>query len=190
MQLAATADVVGRLVLEAPWVGERQPDRQRWEEIEEMFASWMGLNRDDAERIIPPSLGTGASAEDVAANVEAAIKGSPSAVRSVFAETGLFGRHELLAAIRCPTLLLYAASDVAGVMDAEALALAQANPLIRVQIMDGADTRFMSLGSMSSWLRSSPSWPARSTSGGDGLVRRRRRPDHEQARGGCHNAPP
>lgn len=63
----------------------------------------------------------------------------PAAVRAIFADNWTWALQDLLPAVRCPTLLVHAAADRDGAVDAEALAMARANPGIRVLLLPQAD---------------------------------------------------
>ena len=139
LMLATSTNLVNRLILDDPAIGERDPDRQQWARDEEFFASLVGLSRAEAEQRAPAYLAQGWTLEDVAGKIDAAMKGSPAAVRAIFADNWTWTVHDLLPAVRCPTLLVHAPADRDGAVDAEALALARANPDIRELLLPEAD---------------------------------------------------
>ncbi len=76
---------------------------------------------------------------DIAGKIDASMKGSRTAVQAVFAE-GLGGDVlDLVAELRCPTLLLRADVANGGIVDDEAVALVRANPLVTVVTIPEAD---------------------------------------------------
>ncbi len=138
--LATSSDLVGRLILEDPAIGERHPDRQAWARDTETYAGLVGLSRAEAEQLGPGYRAKGWTEEDVAGKIEAAMKGSPAAVRAIFADNWTWALHDLLPAVRRPTLLIHAPAERDGAVDAEALALARANPDFRVLLLPSPTT--------------------------------------------------
>ena len=100
LHLATATDLVTRLVLEDPAIGQRHPNRERRALVEEGFVGQVGLSRIEAEQRARANLELGWSAEDVAGKVDAATKGSPAAVRAVFDENRPWELHPLLPALR------------------------------------------------------------------------------------------
>ena len=128
VHLATSTNLVSRLVLEDPAIGEREPHPQR-DERRAGYAANVGLSREQAEALARPNLAIGWTDADVAGKVDAAMKGSPTAVRAVFEENEPWDLHDLLPTITCPTLLVLAGKD--SIVDHEAASLAEANPNVR-----------------------------------------------------------
>ena len=141
LQLATSTDLVHRLVLEDPEIGQPASDPRwsQWTAEFETFVGWVGLSREEAQRRAAGRRAQGWSDAGVAGMTEATVKGSPAAIRSNFAENVPWDLHPLLSELRCPTLLLYAAPERGGIVDAHALALADANPHVRAVLVPGAD---------------------------------------------------
>jgi pimeloyl-ACP methyl ester carboxylesterase len=139
---ARNALPIRRLVLEDPAVGQRQltPEQAAQRQgSREMYASSVGLSRDEAEARARPNLALGWTEEDVAGKIDAAMKGSRAAVEAVFNENGQWHLVDRFADLRCPTLLVRAELARGGIVGAEAVASAQANPLVRVVTIRDAD---------------------------------------------------
>jgi pimeloyl-ACP methyl ester carboxylesterase len=141
--LAARGDMaIERLVLEDPGVGQRDisPEQAvRRRQMVDMYIGSVGLSRDEAEMRARPNLALGWTAQDVAGKVDAAMKGSPAAVQAVFDENGRWDLLDRFAHLRCPTLLLRAEVARGGIVGDEAVALARANPRIRIVTVPNAD---------------------------------------------------
>lgn len=153
LQLATSTDLVGRLVLEEPAFSDHERDLRQWAQAQKRFAGWRNLSRPDAERRASAYLARGWTETHVVGGdrdpfeaflrepikVDAAIADIPAEARTVFAENGPWRLHELAPELRCPTLLLYAAPELGGCVDPEALALARANRHVRAVLVAGAD---------------------------------------------------
>jgi pimeloyl-ACP methyl ester carboxylesterase len=144
LQLAARGNLpIERVVLEDPGVGQRSsmtPEqaalRQRQQD---MYVGMVGLSRDEADALVRPNLALGWTEQDVAGKIDAAIKGSRAAVEAVFAENGRWDLLDRFAELRCPTLLVRAEVSKGGIVGDEALALASANPRVKVVTLPNAD---------------------------------------------------
>jgi pimeloyl-ACP methyl ester carboxylesterase len=138
--LAATTDLVERLVLEDPALGIGQPP-QPSSRPRPNYVATVGVSREEAERQARANLALGWTEEDVAGKVDAAVKASPAAVQAVFDENS--GRaldlSTLVAKITCPALMVQALPANGGVVSPEALAIVQTNPHFRVVTLDDAD---------------------------------------------------
>jgi len=147
VQLAARLGVGGelgirRLVLEDPAVGQRtMPEEQSAQRRRtmEMYVGSVGLGYDEARTRARANLALGWTEQDVAGKVDASMKGSPAAVQAVFDENGQWNLLDLFTSLRCPTLLVRAETSRGGIVGAEALALATANPQVRVVTIPEAD---------------------------------------------------
>jgi pimeloyl-ACP methyl ester carboxylesterase len=137
--LATSTAVVARLVLEDPAIGLRDADREQRANVEAGYAAMVGVERDEAERAARANLALGWSEADVAGKVDAAMKGSRAAVLAVFNENRPWDLRDRVAQLACPTLLLVAATDKGGIVDADARALAAANPHVQTVEVPGAD---------------------------------------------------
>ena len=131
-----------RLLLEDPAIGQRtitpeqEPLLQR---MVQMYVSSVGLSREAAEAQFGANLASGWTEQDVAGKVDAAVKGSRDAVSAVFAENADWDLVDEFAAVQCPTLLVRAEVALGGLVNPAAVAVAQANPHIRVVTIAGAD---------------------------------------------------
>ena len=67
------------------------------------------------------------------------MKGSRASVEAVFAENGRWDLLDRFAELRCPTLLVRAEVARGGIVGQEAVALATANPLVKVVTIADAD---------------------------------------------------
>ena len=105
----------------------------------EMYVGSVGLSHDEAEARFRPNLATGWTEEDVAGKIDAAMKGNRAAVEAVFSENGRWDLLDRFAELRCPTLLVRAEVSRGGIVGDEAVALANANPRIRVVTIANAD---------------------------------------------------
>jgi pimeloyl-ACP methyl ester carboxylesterase len=143
LQLAARGSLpIHRLVLEDPAVGQRHvvPEQvKQRERMLDMYVESVGISRAEAEARARPNLELGWTEQDLAGKIDASVKGSPESVRAVFTENGQWDLIDLLAELRCPTLLLRAEVARGGIVGAEAVAIAQANPLIQVETLPEAD---------------------------------------------------
>ena len=131
-----------RLVLEDPGGlrGHLSPDEQRQQEQSRAaYVESVGLSEPDARARFQANLDQGWTPEDVAGKVDAAVKGSPAAVRAVFEANGWGDMAPLLGDLRCPTLLLRAELARGGIVGDEAVRAAEANPLIKVVTVPDAD---------------------------------------------------
>lgn len=139
MHLAMSTELVDRLVLEDPALGLRSAGPRELLRVRESCASSVGLTREEAARHTRESLAHGWTELDVAGKIDAMIKGSPAAVRAVFVENDPWDLHHLIHQLRCPTLLLRAPMEHGGIVDQEAVELAEANPQVRVVTIARAD---------------------------------------------------
>jgi pimeloyl-ACP methyl ester carboxylesterase len=139
VHLAVSTALVDRLVLEDPALGLRSMGPQELRAVRESCANSVGLTREAAARDTRASLAHGWTELDVAGKIDAMIKGSPAAVRAVFLENEPWDLHHLIPRLRCPTLLLRAPQQHGGIVDQEAVELAEANPHVRVVTIAGAD---------------------------------------------------
>jgi len=133
---------IRRLVLEDPAIGERvlTPEQATQRQgARDMFASSVGLSHDAAEALARPNLALGWTEQDVAGKIDAAMKGSRAAVEAVFDENGAWDLADRFKDLRCATLLVRAEVARGGIVGAEAVAAAQANPLVRVVTIPAAD---------------------------------------------------
>ncbi|HET6315970.1 MAG TPA: alpha/beta hydrolase, partial [Chloroflexota bacterium] len=107
--LATSTDLVERLVLEDPVL---QLLEERRSEFSAQFSLTVGLDPAEAKaRYNATTVPAGWTEVDIAGKVEAAVKGSPDAVRAVFAENAPWDLRERLAQITCPTLMLNASRE-------------------------------------------------------------------------------
>jgi pimeloyl-ACP methyl ester carboxylesterase len=139
VHLAASAALVDRLVLEDPALGLRTVGRRELLAVRESCANSVGLDREEAARHTRESPAHGWTELDVAGKIDAMMKGSPAAVRAVFVENDPWDLHYMIQRLRCPTLLLRAPVEHGGIVDHEAVALAEANPQVRVVTIARAD---------------------------------------------------
>ena len=133
---------LARLVLEDPAVGSADP---AWSSTEARrlaaagYVASVGLTREQAEERARPNLALGWTDDDVMGKVDAAMKGSPAAVQAVFTENGGWNVVDRLAQVQCETLLVRADTARGGIVGADAVARAEANPRIRVITVPDAD---------------------------------------------------
>ena len=143
LQLAARGELpIERLVLEDPGVGQRTmtpEDIAQRQKAASMYIGSVGITREEAEARVRPNLALGWTEQDVAGKIDASIKGSPASVEAVFVENGLWNQLDLFAELRCPTLLLRAEVSRGGIVGDEAVALASANPLVKIVTVANAD---------------------------------------------------
>lgn len=142
MLAARGALAIERLVLEDPGVGQRTLTAEQMAERQRtraMYAGMVGLSPEEAEARVRPNLALGWTEEDVAGKVDAAMKGSRTAVEAVFAENGQWNLIDLFGVLRCPTLLVRAEVARGGIVGEDALAQAKLNPLVRVLTIPEAD---------------------------------------------------
>jgi pimeloyl-ACP methyl ester carboxylesterase len=139
---AGRALPIRRLVLEDPAVGQRQQAPEQAEQrrgARAMYAESVGLNREDAEARARPNLALGWTELDVAGKIDASMKGSRTSVEAVFDENGPWNLVDKFNELRCPTFMVRADVAKGGIVGAEAVAAAQANPLVRVVTIPDAD---------------------------------------------------
>jgi N-formylmaleamate deformylase len=133
---------IERLVLEDPGIGQRNPTPAQVavrNQMAEGYVGSVGISREEAEGRARPNLAVGWTEPDVAGKVDASMKGSPEAVRAVFVENGTWDQLDLFAELRCPTLLVRAEVARGGIVGEDAVAVAAANPLVRVVTVADAD---------------------------------------------------
>jgi N-formylmaleamate deformylase len=143
LQLAARGSApIDRLVLEDPGVGQRTltPEQSAArQQMMDMYVGSVGLSRDEAEARFRPNLAIGWTEQDVAGKIDAALKGNRAAVEAVFDENGRWDLLDRFAELRCSTLLVRAEVSRGGIVGDEAVALASANPRVRVVTIANAD---------------------------------------------------
>lgn len=141
--VAAETDLrLRRLVLEDPALGSGDAAWSSTDARRQAAAGYVasvGLTREQGEERARPNLALGWTEEDVAGKIDAAMKGSPAAVQAVFTENGGWNVVHKLDEIRCDTLLLRADTARGGIVGADAVARAQANPCVRVVTIAEAD---------------------------------------------------
>jgi pimeloyl-ACP methyl ester carboxylesterase len=138
--LAATLDVQPhRLVLEDPAIGQRNGDPAERAVRRDGYAATVGLTPDAASAQVRASVPPGWTEADVEGKIDAVVKCSPDAVRAIFEANLNWALHDLLPKLTCPTLLLRAPLTQGGIVDEEAVALAEANPQVRVVTIQQAD---------------------------------------------------
>ena len=139
--VAASTDLVDRLVLEDPALGIGRPVDERARRPRPNYVGSVGISREEAEAQARANLALGWTEEDVAGKVDAAVKASRAAVQAVFDENA--GQtpdlQQLVSQVNCPALMLRALPDNGGVVSAEALAIVQASPRFRVVTLEDAD---------------------------------------------------
>jgi pimeloyl-ACP methyl ester carboxylesterase len=130
-------DLVERLVLEDPLVAV---SRERSAEVGAGYSAQVGLTRAEAEALLPTIVRPGWTGEDAAGKLDAMVKGSPDAVRAVFAENTGSDLVPRYADLRCPTLLVLAAPDVGGIVaEATLVEIRRGAPAVQVATVAGAD---------------------------------------------------
>jgi N-formylmaleamate deformylase len=137
--LATSTNRVRRLVLEDPAIGQRNADPADRDRRREGYAVTVGLERTAAEAQVRASAPPGWTELDIAGKIDAVTKTSPAAVRAVFDANPNWDLHDLLPRLGCPTLLVIAPNAQGGIVSPEAVALARANPNVRVQTVAEAD---------------------------------------------------
>ncbi len=137
--LATSTDRVSRLVLEDPAIDQRRRTPEQRAQTREDYAATVGLDYEAALALARANLALGWTEQDVAGKADAAMKGSPAAVRAVFDENEPWDFRDRLVELRCPTLLLLAEPERGGIVSSEAVARARANPRIQVATVPGAD---------------------------------------------------
>jgi pimeloyl-ACP methyl ester carboxylesterase len=138
--LAATAGSrVRRLVLEDPAIGQRSQDPAERAARRDGYAATVGLSPEAASAQVRANVAPGWTEVDVAGKIDAVVKTSPDAVGAVFDTNPGWALHDLLPRLSCPTLLLRAPVEQGGIVDDEAVALAEANPHVRVVTVAKAD---------------------------------------------------
>jgi len=135
--LATSTELVERLVLEDPVL--LLPEDRRTE-FSAQFALTVGLDPAEARaRYNATTVAAGWTEVDIEGKVEAAVKGSPDAVRAVFRENAPWDLREQVTKIACPTLMLNAAREVGGLVHPEVEALARQNANVRIVTVPDAD---------------------------------------------------
>jgi pimeloyl-ACP methyl ester carboxylesterase len=137
--LATSSTRVGRLVLEDPAIGERNPHPADRARRRDGYAATVGLAPDEVARQVHANQAPGWTEMDVAGKIDAAVKTSPDAVRAVFDDNPGWDLHDLIPRLGCPTLLLRAPNDRGGIVSPEAVSLAEANSNVRVVTLPEAD---------------------------------------------------
>ena len=143
VQLAVDGLVpIRRLVLEDPGLGQTSTSPEQSENRRKAQAGdigSVGLTRAEAEAKFRPNLALGWTEQDVAGKIDAAVRGSRTAVQRVFQDSGDRNQIPLLARLPCPTLLLRAEVARGGIVGEDAVAVARTNPLISVVTVPEAD---------------------------------------------------
>jgi pimeloyl-ACP methyl ester carboxylesterase len=143
VQLAVDGLVpIRRLVLEDPGLGQTSTSPEQLEHRRKAQAGYIGsvgLTRAEAEAKFRPNLALGWTEQDVAGKIDAAVRGSRTAVQRVFQDSGDRNQIPLLARLPCPTLLLRAEVARGGIVGEDAVAVARTNPLISVVTVPEAD---------------------------------------------------
>jgi pimeloyl-ACP methyl ester carboxylesterase len=143
VQLAVDGLVpIRRLVLEDPGLGQTSTSPEQLENRRKAQAGYIGsvgLTRAEAEAKFRPNLALGWTEQDVAGKIDAAVRGSRTAVQQVFQDSGDRNQIPLLARLPCPTLLLRAEVARGGIVGEDAVAVARTNPLISVVTVPEAD---------------------------------------------------
>jgi pimeloyl-ACP methyl ester carboxylesterase len=139
LTLATSTSLVRRLVLEDPAIGQRNADPAERAARRDGYAATVGLAPEAASAQVRANVARGWTEADVVGKIDAVVKTSPSAVRSVFDSNPNWALHDLLPRLTCPTLLLRAPLAQGGIVDDEAIALAEANPKIQVVTVPEAD---------------------------------------------------
>jgi pimeloyl-ACP methyl ester carboxylesterase len=143
LQLAARGDLpIDRLVLEDPGVGQRAPSPEQIAQLAQLvnfLIGSVGLSRDEADARARPNLALGWMEKDVAGKVDAIVKCSPASIRAVSIENERLDLLDRFAELRCPTLLLRAEVSEGGIVGPEVVALATANPRVKVVTVPNAD---------------------------------------------------
>jgi pimeloyl-ACP methyl ester carboxylesterase len=139
VHLATSTDLVERLVLEDPALGLHGMSASQLFEVRERCARSVAVSREEATRNTRAEAAHGWTELDIAGKVDALVKASPDSVRAVFIENNPWDLHDLIPALACPTLLLRAALEHGGIVDEDAVALAQANSHVRLVTIAGAD---------------------------------------------------
>jgi pimeloyl-ACP methyl ester carboxylesterase len=140
LELAARNVVpISRVVLEDPAiaVGRANPE-QRQQTIDNYVAS-VGLSQSEAEQRVRTNAAPGWTEQDIAGKIDASVKGSRASVRAVFDENGTWDLSDRLPRLRIPTLLVRAEVANGGIVGEEVVSMAQANPMIQVVTVPGAD---------------------------------------------------
>jgi pimeloyl-ACP methyl ester carboxylesterase len=134
LQLAVDGRVsIRRLVLEDAWLvqGESTPEQRQRQ------AATVGVSLEAADAAARPSLARGWSEADVAGKVDAAVKGSPSAIAATLEANANRDQGPQLAQLTMPTLFLRAESG--SLLSDETTHQAHANPLITVVTVSLSD---------------------------------------------------
>lgn len=139
VHLATSTDLVERLVLEDPALGLHGLSATQLLEVRERCAGSVAVTWEEATRNTQLEGGHGWTELDIAGKVDALVKASPDSVRAVFIENDPWDLHDLIPALACPTLLLRAPLEHGGIVDQDAVALAEANPHVRLVTIAGAD---------------------------------------------------
>ena len=137
--ILATGLELRRLVLEDPAIGQRNAEPGERAQRREGYAATVGLTPEAASAQVRANVAPGWTEADIAGKIDAVVKTSPSAVRAVFDANPDWALHDLLPRLTCPTLLLRAPVAQGGIVDDEAVALAEANPQVRVVTVPQAD---------------------------------------------------
>ena len=137
--LATSTPRVRRLVLEDPAIGQRDPDPAERAARRDGYVASVGLTPEAAAAQVRANVPPGWTELDVAGKIDAVVKTSPQAVRAVFDANPGWDLHDLLPRLTCPTLLLRAPNSQGGIVDPEAVRLAEANPHVRVVTLAEAD---------------------------------------------------
>jgi pimeloyl-ACP methyl ester carboxylesterase len=139
VHLATSTDLVERLVLEDPALGLHGMSASQLLEVRERCARSVAVSREEATRNTRAEAAHGWTELDIAGKVDALVKASPDSVRAVFIENHPWDLHDLIPALACPTLLLRAPLEHGGIVDQDAVELAEANSHVRLVTIAGAD---------------------------------------------------
>jgi len=108
-------------------------------EITRNYVNSVGLGRAETEAAVRASAAPGWTEDDIQGKVDAAVKASPKSVQAVFDENGPWNVADDLLRVHVPTLLVRAEVERGGIVAESVLEALQANPLIQVVTIPGAD---------------------------------------------------
>jgi pimeloyl-ACP methyl ester carboxylesterase len=135
--IGAVPGVLDRLVLEDPaLVKARRP------EVEADYETRVEISAEAAREMFAPNLAKGWTEADLDARVDASVKARKRVIRAIFRESAdiaFTNVREALPRITYPTLMIRARTVNGGIVDHEAVGIAEANPNIRVVTHPTAD---------------------------------------------------